>query len=171
MGDCNAGEMCLCFNQDPRLQPYCGIDLTPIYNETVTNNTTNIWKCWGRCGMGFTDSPYKAIKQMHIATELVKGNRLDQQNPFHWSLVKVNYPGTKNYNPLMPYIYKYNPITKTIAGDMKGFVDDYLAIGANEHQCRQVVQTHTSKAQYLGIQDASKKEVQFLNDLELGLEQ
>ena len=62
------------------------------------------------------------------------------------------------YDPSMPRVYKYNPVSKSIAGDTKDFIDDFQRIGANSDQATLLSHQHRPKIQYLGIQNAPHKQ-------------
>ena len=157
-GDVDGGEFFLNFPLDLRIQPFAGIDITPVSNLDSGNDPpVRVWKRWGRCAMGFMDSPYKTCRSMGVCLETVKGNRLDSLNVFHWTRAIENYPGTRSYDPSMPRVYKYNPITDTIAADTKGFVDDYRGVGPSKLLCEDVLHQLGSTMQAMGIQDASRK--------------
>ncbi len=150
-GDIDCGEMFLNFFLDPRIRPYAGVDLSNVYEGT------RIWRRWERSGMGFCSSPYTAIRMMSVAKEVIKGNRLSPDNPFHWTIAVTNYPGRLDYNPALPYVYKFNPLTKTVANDISGFVDDFRGAGANYNECLRVMHHFAAEMQYMGIQDAPRK--------------
>jgi hypothetical protein len=66
------------------------------------------WEVWYRNLMGFAVLPYNSIKMALVAKEVCKGNRFEtglgcdrkELNPFQWKCVKLNLPGTKDYNLL-----------------------------------------------------------------------
>ena len=149
-GDIDCGEMFLNFMLDPRLRPYAGVDLTQIYQKQGPRGLIQVWKRWERTGMGFCISPYIAIKQCAIAQEVILGDHLDKSNPFYWSSIKTNYPGSSGYTPSLPRVYKYNDISDTIANDIQGFVDDFRGIDSSFKECQQVIHTFASNLQYNG---------------------
>lgn len=91
MSDLDMGEQFLNFPLDPRLQPYCGIDVRPYLG--TPGGTQTHWLHWTRCMMGLMSSPYIANKGTHIAEETVLGDRLSPSNPFRWQYVQLNLPG------------------------------------------------------------------------------
>ena len=44
------------------------------------------------------------------------------ENHFRWDEVKLNLPGDDEYNPGMPWVYKWDNISKSIAGDATIFL-------------------------------------------------
>lgn len=42
------------------------------------------------------------------------GDLLDPNNPFAWDKIKLNLPGLENYNPAMPWIYKWNSVSQSM---------------------------------------------------------
>lgn len=77
MADNDVGDLFLNFHMNHRLRLYCGVDLTHVLPRK--GGGVN-WKCWGRCGIGFTNSPYQTIQAMLIAEEFIQGNRHDTTN-------------------------------------------------------------------------------------------
>ena len=81
MCDTDIGEMFLNFMLHPELRQYCGVDLTPYSLDiSKTDNPPSldmeqekVWVSWDRIAMGLTWSPYQAIKSMHLAEEVIKG--------------------------------------------------------------------------------------------------
>jgi len=57
----------------------------------------------------------------------VKGDQLDPEHLFQWDMVVENYPGSEDYDPTMPWMYKATLSedgTVEVAADYKCFVDD-----------------------------------------------
>ncbi len=76
MGDIDLTDMFLNFPLDPKLRPFCGIDLKPFI-EGIRS-----WECWIWCMMGLRSSPYAAIRALLFAFEVMLGNRLDPNNVY-----------------------------------------------------------------------------------------
>ena len=153
-GDIDAAEMFLTYPLDSRIRPYAGVDLSKILDNP---EGVKLWLRWNRCGMGFTFSPFIAVRGHSVGMEHIIGNRRDTGNPFHWSSVILNYPGTPSYDPTMPRVYKWNDVAKAIAGDQKTYVDDTRAIGHNRNNCNSLMHQTESGMSYYGMQDASRK--------------
>jgi hypothetical protein len=73
--------------------------------------------------MGFQSLPYNSVKMFLIIEEVVKGNRRDPHNAFHWDHVLLNLPGPPTYNPSIGWTTKRRE-DSTLASDMVAFVDD-----------------------------------------------
>jgi hypothetical protein len=56
---------------------------------------------WGRCLMGGTFSPYQMGQGMGHAKERIMGDPNDVSNVFKWKEVRLNLPGTLEYDPSM----------------------------------------------------------------------
>ena len=153
-GDVDAAEMFLTFPLNHQIRPYAGVDLSKVLDNP---EGAKLWLRWNRCGMGFTFSPYIAIRGHSVGMEHIMGNRKDPSNPFYWSSVIFNYPGTPAYDPTLPRVYKWNDIAKAIAGDQKTYVDDTRAIGHNKDNCDNVLHKTESGMSYYGMQDATRK--------------
>jgi hypothetical protein len=153
-GDVDAAEMFLTFPLHSQIRPYAGVDLTKVLDNP---EGAKLWFRWNRCGMGFTFSPYNAIRGHSVGMEHITGNRNDKANPFYWSSVILNYPGTPSYNPTLPRVYKWNDVENAIAGDQKTYVDDTRAIGHNKENCDDLLHKTESGMAYFGLQDATRK--------------
>ena len=89
MGDLDIGEMFLNFCLHPALQPFCGVDVKPYFPEEVNPDAT-LWEVWVRCMMGLKPSPYMCIKTLLLALEIIRGDKFDPGNPFHWDRIEFN---------------------------------------------------------------------------------
>jgi hypothetical protein len=156
MGDLDIGEMFLNFCIHPSLAPYCGVDLRPYFPDELGSNNT-LWERWERCMMGLKPSPYVCIKGLLLALELVKGNRLDPMNPFHWLSVHLNLPGMINYDPSKPKIWRSSDSQDEIAALVVSYMDDMRAAASSELQCWTVMHKIGVSLTYLGIQVAARK--------------
>jgi hypothetical protein len=64
--------------------------------------------------MGFAASPYNSIKMALIADKICRGDRhkegvgadRKELNPFQWARIRLNLPGTKEYDPGKSWISK-----------------------------------------------------------------
>ena len=106
LGDIDVGEQFLNFPLDPKAQLYCGVDLTPYFPEEIKSGKSKVWERWTRCLMGAKPSPYQAIRSMLWAEDIVRGNKDHPSNPFRWSNVNLNLPGSETYEPTLPWVAK-----------------------------------------------------------------
>jgi len=90
MGDNDVGEMFLNFVMHKDLRVYCGVDLTSYFPEKAAKGGDTVWYRWGRCGMGFTNSPYIAVQGITVAEEVIVGDRTNPSNIFRWDIVELN---------------------------------------------------------------------------------
>lgn len=79
--------------------------------------------------MGFKSSPHNSIKMALVAEEVVLGDRWVKENPFQWSRVELNLPGSLRYNPSQTWIAKVRK-DGLIACGLFTFVDDERITGA-----------------------------------------
>jgi len=138
---------------DVFLQPYCGVDLKP-YLVTILS-----WVMWVRCAMGLKPSPYIAIRFMLLASEVIRGDHRDPANALRYDTIRLNLPGQSNYNPSLPWVSKIIQATNKLSADFVGYVDDLRPVGSSESECNQCARQISSVLGYLGIQDASRKQV------------
>ena len=106
--DLDLGEMFLNFPLDKALQPYAGIDLTPIqhlladFDGSGRAPTQTLWERWVRNFMGLKTSPINTLTHYYLAEELVRGPPQDPRSPLHYDQVDMNLPGMPNYDPTRP---------------------------------------------------------------------
>ncbi len=77
-------------------------------------------------------------------------------NPFQWKRVKLNHPGTKDYNTCVSWITKRRK-DGMIACNVFTFIDDEQVLGPTEEITWHASHVLASKQSYLGIQDAMRK--------------
>ena len=135
-----------------------GVDVSWSQNEKYeTGPRESRWERWTRMAMGMLPSPWVTTRLFAWAMEIIKGDRTDESNPFHWSKVVLNCPGDPDYDPTLPRVFKWNDKLKVIAGDCKTFVDDLRSIGATKELCHAVTHQVETMMGYLGLQDATRK--------------
>jgi hypothetical protein len=138
------------------LGPYAGVDLRPYWLQECPKTKT-MWERWVRCLMGLKPSPYKCIKALLLALEVVKGDRNDPKNPFRWSHIRLNLPGMPNYDPLKPRLSRLQADGLTLASLVVSYVDDMRAVVGSEEACWQAMHAISCWLSYLGIQIATRK--------------
>ena len=112
---------------------------------------------WTRAGMGLKSSPYQACQAMMVVEEVIQGDRKDGDNPFRWDDVVTNLPGSDNYDPTKPWIYKVRFSDGKIACNIFIYVDDLRIIGWCKSEAWRTCCRATSVLGYLGVQDAPRK--------------
>ena len=155
-GDLDVGEQFLNFQLCEEAQIYCGVNMTPYFLTELKQGCTKIWERWTRCLLGAKPSPYQAIRFMMWAEHMVRGDRRDPNNPFRWSHSTVNLPGSKVYDPSLPWISKLRP-DGTLASKFYIYVDDVRVTGPSEEDIWRALRKFSSTISYLGIQDAARK--------------
>lgn len=151
MADIDIGEQFYNFLLDPKVRPYCGLDLSPYFLEVKT------WEHWCRCSMGIKASPYGCVRMDQLRNEVARGDPRSPHNPFRYDTVRLNLPGSPKYDPAVPWVSKLDSETGRIAGDVKTYVDDKRPTGRSYLHCREVARRTASMLSYLGMQDASRK--------------
>ena len=160
--DLDVAEMFLCFNLHPDMRPYAGVDVRLIKTEdrgkqeTWEANRTRSFERWSRNFMGMRDSPYRSMQMMLMAKYLAYGNRNDTTNPFRWERVVLNLPGSKGYDPSLPWVMKVRS-DGHLACEIFVYVDDGRITGWCKLECWRAAQRFSSILTSLGIQDAYRK--------------
>ena len=167
MADLDVGEMFLNFMLHPTLRPYCGVDLSP-YSLSLPDregppsldSDEKVWVSWDRIAMGLSWSPYQAVKSMHLAEEVIRGDHTDPSNIFHWDHVRLNLPGQDDYDPTLPWVSKVRELPDgsfEVAADLFTFIDDCRPTGRDAKEGWQAGRRTGSVLNWLGLQDAARK--------------
>lgn len=165
MTDRDVADMFLNYQLHASAKPYTGIDLGPLrLEEKEGGNTGPRWAFWDRCLMGFSASPYNAIKMALVVEEVVLGNRHETRrgsdgkelNPFQWDRVRLNLPGTPDYDPRLSWISKLRK-DGLLACGLFTFVDDERITAPTRELAWQASHRLASIQSYLGVQDAARK--------------
>lgn len=149
--DMDLGEMFLNYYLDRKLRPFAGVDVSK-FNKT---GDTKTWLRWNRTLMGFKSSPYIACKLYGWTLDVIRGNPRHPKNPFAWSHIRLNLPGSELYDPELQWICKMNGSVE--ASDLKVYVDDVRPHGSTEKNCRKAGKKAAKVTQHLGQQDAGRK--------------
>eukprot|EP00978_Attheya_sp_CCMP212_P033906 scaffold139357_cov37-Attheya_sp.AAC.1 len=94
---------------------------------------------------------------MAMAEEFIRGDRKDPHNIFRWDSVEFNLPGSDDYDPSMPWVYKVRLSDWKIAVDVFGFVDDFRQTGKSQKEAWLAGRQVASRSNHLGIQHAPRK--------------
>ena len=106
--------------------------------------------------MGLKSSPYNCVQGiMHLMEEILEDPN-DEQNPFRWSGVAMNLPGSSDYDPSLPWVFKCR-VDGEIACDLFVYVDDLRPTGPTEEDCWLATRRVGYVLNSRGIQDASRK--------------
>ena len=154
MEDRDVGEMFLNYELHPMVRKFAGVDLRPL--EFTEEECPHRWLYWTKNLMGFRSSPYNSVKMYLIAEEMIRGERLDSENPFRWHHAELNLPGTTSYNPARAWVTKRR-VDGSLASDIVVFVDDKRLVGSGQQEVKDAGHRCSTREAYLGIQDALRK--------------
>jgi hypothetical protein len=112
-------EMFLIFTLQKSLQAFCGVDLTPYFPEDRKEGCQTLWEQWTRCLMGLKLLPYQTIRAFILAEEIIRGHHCDVSNVFQWERVRLNLPGSREYDPHLLWVSKVR-----LAADFFTYMDD-----------------------------------------------
>ena len=142
------------------LQYICQRDSIEIKRLEKNLKKKRVIKRWGRTFMGCRVSPFVAVRANLLGEETVKGDRLQQNNPFAWDRYCLNLPGQKDYNPKISWGSKVKieaDGSESLASDFRTYVDDLRFSGKTQDDCRMAMHAGLARAQKLGQQDAPRK--------------
>jgi len=152
-GDIDLGEMFLNFQLDEKILPWVGVDVSELHGLPPRS----IIARWERTLMGLRPSPHICTQTFSWAEDVIRGNRLDPNNPLGWDTVILNLPGDKFYDPERPWVYRFNSVTKQMANFFGTYIDDIRTGGPSEEDCHATSHRVASIINYLGMQDAPRK--------------
>ena len=137
MGDMDIGEMFLNFILHQSMQALCGVDLTEFFGKSDPESGRKqvLWEKWVRCAMGLKSSPYQAVQAMLVVKEVILGDPRDAENVFRWDKVRMNLPGSTDYDPTLPWVSKIRLEDGKIAADLFIYVDDVRVTGNTAREC------------------------------------
>jgi hypothetical protein len=105
MADVDIGKMFLNFILHRDLRALAGVDLSHYFDGKKEGP---LWETWQRAAMGLRSLPYQCVQaMMGLAEEVIWGNRTDPTNVFRRDKVKLNLPGSDDYDPSLPWVAKY----------------------------------------------------------------
>ena len=89
--------------------------------------------------MGFAASPYSSIKMTLVAEEVCEEDQYEEGigsdgkelNPFQWNHIRLNLPGTKEYDPSTSWMTKVQADGR-VACNVFSFVDNKRVTGSDE---------------------------------------
>ena len=159
-GDIDLGEMFLNYFLDPKLRPYAGVDVTglaDLLKDIPLEDHKRLLMRWERSLMGLKPSPYNCTRTFAWSEDFIRGNRHDHTNPFMWDKVIMNLPGQSDYNPALPWVFRYDSVNQKVAAFFKTYVDDIRTGDSTEAACVRTTHVVASRINYLGQQDAPRK--------------
>jgi len=151
----DSNSIFLNFPLDVNIRPYCGINLQPYLDPDRRQGKT-WWEAWQQCVMGLMSSSYVCTKAAALADEVAQGDRSDPKNLFQWANVVLNLPGSPNYTPQLPWVYRTRA-DGHMALDVSTYVDDMRSVGHSKDSCWAVGHTLACWYSWLGIQVSSRK--------------
>ena len=84
------------------------------------------------------------------------GNQRDDNNPFAWHSIRLNLPGTADYNPTLPWMLKIRK-DGLVASDIVQYVDDVRIMAPTEELAWLCSSKMAKGLVFLGLQDAAQK--------------
>ena len=161
MADLDVGEMFLNFPLDPKMQPCAGVDLSPLAKDMgiTLKQGEHLWERWNRLAMGMRPSPFMATRLFWLAEEIVRGDRRDPENYLRWNHIRMNLPGSKSYDPTLPWMCKIvvHNGCYLVAANFITFVDDIRSGGPGREWTWRATRQIAARLNSLGIQDAPRK--------------
>jgi hypothetical protein len=162
MTDRDVGDIFLNFQLHKSVVPFTGVNLSSLYENGEDAGPR--WAVWDRNSMGFAASPYNSIRMALVAKEVCRGDRHEEGigsegkelNTFQWVCIKLNLPGTMEYDPCTSWMTKVQADGR-MACNVFLFVDDERVTGPDKELTWQASHVLASKQSYLGIQDAGCK--------------
>jgi hypothetical protein len=114
------------------LRELAGVDVTH-YREDSAKKGDVCWEQWNRCAMGLKPSPYQTTQAMLFVEDVICGDPEDKAKVFCWDNVKRNLPGSEEYDPSLPWVYKVRR-DGSLASNFFFYVDDNRTTGNSEQE-------------------------------------
>ena len=160
MVDLDIAEQFLNFCLHSEASKYVGVDLTTLCDITEDSKLGSkpkiVWERYTRCAMGLKLSPNHAIRATLRAEEFITDFPWSSKNPFRYSRVVLNLPGSPDYTPGQPWFYLERK-DGTMASILAIYVDDQRIHAPTEEDAYVSARQVASREAYLGIQDAARK--------------
>ena len=150
-GDIDLGEMFLNYFLDEELRSYCGLDLREKFSDATS------YERWERALMGLRLSPYLCTQNFAWSCDCIKGHRLEESNPLRWDEVKLNLPGSPEFDPKQPWVYKWDSTSQQLAAFFVSYMDDIRTGAPSEDLAWKTSRRVASMVNYFGQQDAPRK--------------
>jgi hypothetical protein len=154
--DNDFGEMLYNFWLHETLRNLCGVDLTRIFREDMTESQKVLWEQWNRAPMGLKPSPYQAVGGALNFRRVLLGDPTDKANIFAWAEVAANIPRLRGYVVGKPWVYKRD-VDGFIASDVCIYVDNGQSKGKDKETAWRASSKFAKIASFLGLQDAAWK--------------
>ena len=134
---------------DEEMRAWAGVDVREIGGAQ--------WERWERTLMGFRPSPFICTQSFGWSEDCTRGDRKDKDNPLRWDLVILNLPGNDSYDPMKPWVYKFDSLNNRMAAFFGTYIDDIRTGASTERGCRSTTRRIAAWANYFGQQDAARK--------------
>ena len=104
MVDIDVGEMFYNFLLSSVLAKYCRVDLGSYLGHKKDRKGKPIYILWVCLMMGLVLSPYTAIQGLLWASDVVRVDRSDPDNPSRWEKIVLNLPGDPSDSPTITWV-------------------------------------------------------------------
>ena len=99
------GEMFHNFFMDEKTRKHAGVSLIGLnHRSNIQHSTVR----WNQLFMGMKSSPYNAVRHYYWGEEFARGNPKAKLNPMGYNRVRLNLPGSADYDPQLPKVMKWN---------------------------------------------------------------
>ena len=107
--------------------------------------------------MGMVLSPDAVIQGLLWASEVVRGDSSDPDNPFRWEKIRLNLPGDPSYSPTITWMSKVWGGAQELAAYFTNYLNDSRVVAGSEKEAWRAARRVGSVWQYLRLQDAPQK--------------
>ena len=157
MVDLDAGEFFYIFRLSLVLTKYCGVDFGPYMGHKKYRQGTTLFMHWVCLMMGLVLSHYSAIQGILWASEVVRGDRSDPDNPFRWDKIMLNLPRDLSHPPRTPWMSKLRGGNQYLAAYFTTYMYDSIVAAGSEKEAQRASRRVGSIWKYLGLQYSPQK--------------
>jgi hypothetical protein len=154
MGDLDSGEMFNNYMAHPTEAMILGVEISPGLQAKL-NLDSNIM-VWDRLLFGWCPAPLYAVRMFLRAIELSKRSRYDTTSAFTWESVRLNLPGSDEYDPALPRVAKIRKDGLQACEEVT-FVDDGRTLAPTQELSWLATRQIAAGIQHMGCQEAARK--------------
>eukprot|EP00957_Ditylum_brightwellii_P041379 3133520-Ditylum_brightwellii.AAC.1 len=93
---------------------------------------------WCSTIMGVSLNSCMCVRSYFRGKEIIQKNQKSKNNLLRWDWILLKIPGDEVYNPMKPWVCKWDDLAKRIANNVATHKNDVHGVGQSEAKCRSV---------------------------------
>ena len=82
--------------------------------------------------MGLASPPFNSTPTFAWSEDFIRGDRKCPNNPLRWDRAVLNLPGSLDFKPDEPGVYKYDDFNEKMAAFFETYVDDIRCVSSSD---------------------------------------